>query len=676
MKRVISWLLIAACIGFVGYVVYTFSSEQTIEPPLWTAVPADAALVVQVNDPLKASDYLSHYDLEWSTTASLLLKNIGNEEWSKYLYSPQCIISSTEAGQGVVMVVGLQKTTTLETIESAILGITGGTKGAERNFEGQSIVPFGDYTVCITNQLLFFGNSEALIESAIRSTLDDGKNIDQHLITLKNKSANDTGIVFFGKWKKEEWMSIEPHQLDENSWYYTGMIAAPDSTKMRFNWSKSSDAFGVGNYLPANTVAAEVWSFDDFQAMREAFDKGIENTNEEKFTNASWIDIGDSCLCDLNEALLDWRGGVQGSFLYESNGKLIPISFATVIDSLRVEELMGTLATPLANNLLELKYQPVQSRYFQSAFLVNPVYGIQAGDVFFKGEDPDALTAIKADIQSNNTLQRSKNINEWMGKDGSGLHYFGGKYLTALFPPSLQWFFNKEGMNGGTMKKQENGIIVVEWFEGEIKSAAETAPTAADTITDTTSVVTEEAPAAPVEPEPATPSTKKWNTINHNTKEKEVFLQLKDNTILLQTSGGKELWKAAMSDPIIGDVTQVDVLKNGKLQFAFTTKRALYIIDRNGKSLPGFPLKLKSDVTTGLSAFDYSNDLNYRLIFGCANGSILNYTVAGTPTPGWQYTTGPVAKKIIFEKKNGKEQLVITFQSGESRTYKKNGTPQ
>jgi hypothetical protein len=50
--------------------------------------------------------------------------------------------------------------------------------------------------------------------------------------------------------------------------------------------------------------------------------------------------------------------------------------------------------------------------------------------------------------------------------------------------------------------------------------------------------------------------------------------------------------------------------------------------------------------------------------------------VAGTLTPGWQYTAGPVAKKIIFEKKNGKEQLVITYQSGESRTYKKNGTPQ
>ena len=43
---------------------------------------------------------------------------------------------------------------------------------------------------------------------------------------------------------------------------------------------------------------------------------------------------------------------------------------------------------------------------------------------------------------------------------------------------------------------------------------------------------------------------------------------------------GKVLWKIPVGDQITSDILQVDFFNNNKLQYIFTTRNAIHIIDR------------------------------------------------------------------------------------------------
>ena len=85
--------------------------------------------------------------------------------------------------------------------------------------------------------------------------------------------------------------------------------------------------------------------------------------------------------------------------------------------------------------------------------------------------------------------------------------------------------------------------------------------------------------------------------------------------IYLFSNQGKLYWKKIIDGNIIGKVEQVDLFKNGRLQIAFRTSNRLYILDRNGKNVKPFPIKIpNSKNLTPLSVFDYDKNRNYRFL--------------------------------------------------------------
>ena len=70
--------------------------------------------------------------------------------------------------------------------------------------------------------------------------------------------------------------------------------------------------------------------------------------------------------------------------------------------------------------------------------------------------------------------------------------------------------------------------------------------------------------------------------VNHNTGERELFVQDEGNTIYLINDVGRILWKLPIEGRINSEVYQVDMFKNGKLQYLFSTPSHLYLIARNG----------------------------------------------------------------------------------------------
>jgi hypothetical protein len=123
--------------------------------------------------------------------------------------------------------------------------------------------------------------------------------------------------------------------------------------------------------------------------------------------------------------------------------------------------------------------------------------------------------------------------------------------------------------------------------------------------------------------------------INHNTQEKEIFLQDNDNFVYLINSSGRILWKLKLESPILSDVFQIDYYDNGKLQYLFNTKTRIHLIDRNGNYVENYPITLRAPAMNGLALFDYENNKDYRLFIATEDREIYAYNKEGQILKGW-----------------------------------------
>lgn len=122
---------------------------------------------------------------------------------------------------------------------------------------------------------------------------------------------------------------------------------------------------------------------------------------------------------------------------------------------------------------------------------------------------------------------------------------------------------------------------------------------------------------------------------NHNTKQNEIVVQDNFNQLYLIDNKGNTLWKTKLNEQICSKIYKVDIFKNGKFQMLFNTENYLHLVDRNGKYVSGYPVKLPDAATNQLSLFDYDNEKNYRIFIACKNKKIYNYTIYGLKQEGF-----------------------------------------
>ena len=170
---------------------------------------------------------------------------------------------------------------------------------------------------------------------------------------------------------------------------------------------------------------------------------------------------------------------------------------------------------------------------------------------------------------------------------------------------------------------------------------------------------------------------------NHYNGEDEIFIQDENNQIYLISNSGKILWKKSIDGTIIGNVHQVDMLKNNKLQMAFVTENKLYIVDRNGNNLKGYPKTLSKKAIVGLSVFDYDKNKNYRFMIPTADADILLLNMQGEMPSDWNYSgTANITTALKHFNIKGKdyivtadkEKAIILNRKGENRVSPKGNT--
>lgn len=152
--------------------------------------------------------------------------------------------------------------------------------------------------------------------------------------------------------------------------------------------------------------------------------------------------------------------------------------------------------------------------------------------------------------------------------------------------------------------------------------------------------------------------------INHITRQKEIVVQDISNNLYLINNKGKVLWKKRLNGRILGEINQMDIYKNGRLQLVFSTPHRVYVLDRNGNEVAPFPLKFNDDITQPLSVFDYDKKKNYRLLV-TQGKDVLMYDGKGKIVKGFTFkkTNGKILNKPQHFRIGSKDYITVKTQN-------------
>tara|TARA_B100001059_G_scaffold157765_1_gene157390 strand:- start:4731 stop:7151 length:2421 start_codon:yes stop_codon:yes gene_type:complete len=153
---------------------------------------------------------------------------------------------------------------------------------------------------------------------------------------------------------------------------------------------------------------------------------------------------------------------------------------------------------------------------------------------------------------------------------------------------------------------------------------------------------------------------------NHRSKGYDIAFQDENNTLFLYSNKGNLFWKKELSEKIIGEILQVDLFKNKKLQMAFRTKNHFMILDRNGKIVKPFNKKIKSSSNPiPLSVFDYDNSRDYRFLIA-QDKNVMMLDPKGKKVKGFKFenTKSEISNPPKHIRIKGKDFIIIREENG------------
>ncbi|WP_224485517.1 ribonuclease HII [Robertkochia aurantiaca] len=238
----------------------------------------------------------------------------------------------------------------------------------------------------------------------------------------------------------------------------------------------------------------------------------------------------------------------------------------------------------------------------------------EIGDMIVFGETEDALKSFIINYQNNTVLSKlpsytgvRKNLADTYSVHTIiNLNELGEN--NSVFSENITQSLKKKKLTDarllGIQKTTDNGFSLVNIYTEKM-----------DTGVATTGMVTQVFNTT-LENELA---TRPQFVINHRSKQREVVVQDIQNYLYLINPSGKVLWKKKLDSRIIGDIEQVDLYRNGRLQLAFNTSGKFYIVDRNGNDVAPFPKTFEEPITQPLAVFDYDKNKNYRFCIVSGN---------------------------------------------------------
>lgn len=154
---------------------------------------------------------------------------------------------------------------------------------------------------------------------------------------------------------------------------------------------------------------------------------------------------------------------------------------------------------------------------------------------------------------------------------------------------------------------------------------------------------------------------------NSSTGKTCLFYQNDHLSLCLKEESGKGIWGVPFKMPICGSVKEVDYYNNGKIQFLFAAGSGLYLIDRLGRFVSGFPVELGREVLLGPDVYDFSGgQKGYTAIVLHKDNTIGMYNLHGNVPDSWKgiVPEEPVVGMPGLLETGGKKYWAVPTSSG------------
>lgn len=125
--------------------------------------------------------------------------------------------------------------------------------------------------------------------------------------------------------------------------------------------------------------------------------------------------------------------------------------------------------------------------------------------------------------------------------------------------------------------------------------------------------------------------------VNHYSGASEILVQDSSKTLFLLNNKGKLLWKRKIDGFVLGGIQKVDKYRNQKWQILFNTENKVYLLDRKGRDVEGFPFDYEGGFSAPLNALDYDGNRKYRILIPTRDSLVLNLDLDGKRVKGWNY---------------------------------------
>lgn len=137
---------------------------------------------------------------------------------------------------------------------------------------------------------------------------------------------------------------------------------------------------------------------------------------------------------------------------------------------------------------------------------------------------------------------------------------------------------------------------------------------------------------------------------NSGTGKVNLFYQNKYDAICLQEEGGKGLWGVPFKGKLCGTAQTLDYYGNGKLQILFGSGSSIYLIDRLGHYVNGFPVDLGKPILLGPDVYDFNGANAYNIMVLHKDKTIEMYNLKGVRPSSWKTIVAPETVKSLPER--------------------------
>ena len=163
---------------------------------------------------------------------------------------------------------------------------------------------------------------------------------------------------------------------------------------------------------------------------------------------------------------------------------------------------------------------------------------------------------------------------------------------------------------------------------------------------------------------------------NSATGKQNTFYQNSHKSLCLQNEKGKDLWGIPFKEDLRGYVQEVDYFNNGKLQYLFAAGSKLYLIDRLGRFVGGFPVDLGKEIALGPRVYDFTGAHGYSAMVLHKDNTVGLYDLHGKPKKAWKGIRVQETVKVLpmlletgksrwWIVRTSKQTLLFPFAGGE-----------